>query len=292
MALRSLRITCFTLLAALPLCGMDEPQTQATARTDTSNPIQRQTPEASSPDKHSANTPRPATVAPTLAEMRSMSAEQLDERGDQLRIIKDYLSALDCYREAIRKHSTANSYNKVAISELLLRRAAEAEKAAKKAVRKDKHLAEAWNNLGVSYYMQRKLEEARRTYNRAISLKPDVASFHNNLAAALMDSRQFESGMAEYRKAFDLDPSFFEHVSQNGVSAHLGSPQDRAQFSFVMARLFAGNGDLDRTLHFLRSAMEDGYPKINDVYRDKEFAHVRNDQRFLALMKDRPVSVR
>jgi tetratricopeptide (TPR) repeat protein len=221
-----------------------------------------------------------------------MKAEQLDEQGDRLRLVKDYLSALDCYREAIRKHASAEFYNKVAISELLLRHPEQAEKAAKKAVRKDKHLAEAWNNLGVSYYMRHKLEEAALTYERAISLKPYVASFHNNLAAALMDSRQFDRGMAEYRKAFELDPSFFEHSSQNGISAHMGSPQDRAQFSFVMARLFAGNGDLDRALHFLRSAMEDGYPRIDEVYRDTEFAHVRNDERFLALMKDRPVAVR
>jgi Flp pilus assembly protein TadD len=224
--------------------------------------------------------------------MRSMDAEQLDEQGDRLRLVKDYLSALDCYREAIRKHASAEFYNKVAISELLLRHPAEAEKAAKKAVRKDKRLAEAWNNLGVSYYMRQKLEEATHTYERAISLKPNVPSFHNNLAAALMDSKQFDRGMAEYRKAFELDPSFFEHSSQNGISAHMGSPQDRAQFSFVMARLFAANGNLDRALHFLRSAMEDGYPKIDEVYRDTEFAQVRNDERFLALMKDRPVAVR
>jgi hypothetical protein len=38
--------------------------------------------------------------------------------------------------------------------------------------------------------------------------------------------------------------------------------------------------------------MEDGYPKIDEVYRDKEFAPVRNDERFLALMKERPVAVK
>jgi tetratricopeptide (TPR) repeat protein len=164
--------------------------------------------------------------------------------------------------------------------------------AAKKAVQKDKHLAEAWNNLGVTYYMRHNYNDSIHAYARAISLKPNFASFHNNLAATLMDAKQFERGLAEYRMAFDMDPSFFEHSSQNGISAHMSSPQDRAQFSFVMARLFAETGDLDRTLHFLRSAMEDGYPNINEVYRDQEFAQVRNDERFLALMKERPVAVR
>jgi tetratricopeptide (TPR) repeat protein len=235
---------------------------------------------------------RAGPVPPTLTEMRAMTAEQLDNEGDLLRGVKDYLSAIDCYREAIRKHATAEYYNKVAMSELLLRRPDEAEKAAKRALRKDKHLAEAWNNLAVTYYMRNKYEDAIRTYRRAISLKPENASFHNNLAAAFMDSKQFERGLAEYRKAFELDPAFFEHASRNGISAHMNSPQDRAQFSFVMARLFAASGDLDRALHFLRSAIEDGYPKIDEVYREKEFARVVQDERFVELMKDRPVAIR
>ena len=234
-------------------------------------------------------------AAPTLAEMRAMTADQLDAEGDRLRMGKDYLSAIDCYRAAIAKHPSAQYYNKIAIAELQLRHPAEAEKAAKKAVRKDKHMAEAWNNLAVSYYMRttlaHHLDNAIRTYQRAISLKPGSASFHNNLAAAYMDDKQFERGVAEYRKAFDLDPDFFERASQNGISAHLSSPQDRAQYFFVMARLFASTGDLDRALHFLRGAMEDGYPRIDEVYHDKEFARAMSDKRFVTLLKDRPVAV-
>jgi len=273
MALRSIRIACLTLLAALPLCAVNAQQTE---------------PPAPSPETQQRTVP----VAPSLSEMRAMTAEQLDRQGDRLRQAKDYLSARDCYREAIRKHATAAYYNKLAISEILLRHPADAEKAAKKAVRKDKLLAEAWNNLAVSYYMRNMLVEATRTYQRAISLSPNFASFHSNLAAALMDAKDYKRGVAEYRRAFEIDPTFFEHASENGITAHMGSPKDRAQFSFVMARLFAENGNLDRTLHFLRSAMEDGYPGIDEVYRDKEFAQVRNDERFQSLMKERPAAVR
>jgi len=267
---------CFALLAAFPLCA---------APAQTSHPTSQETPAA-------AITPDTAPIAPTLAEMRDMAASQLEDIGDQLRQAKDYRSAVACYRQAIRKYASAAYYNKIAISELLLLRPAEAEKAAKKAVRKDRYMAEAWNNLAVSYYMRNQFEFAIRGYRRAISLNPNYASFHNNLAAAFLDSQQFERGMDEYRIAFKIDPSFFEHPSQNGVSAHMSSPQDRAQFSFIMARLFAGQGDPDRALHFLRAAIEDGYPRIDDVYRDQEFASVRKDERFRELMKDRPATVR
>jgi tetratricopeptide (TPR) repeat protein len=240
-----------------------------------------------------------APAAPTLAEMKAMSASELDEAGDRMRLSKDYLSALDCYREALRKQSDAKYYNKIAITELMLRRPVEAEKAAKKAVRKDKHMAEAWNNLGVAHYLQGAgshdrghLQDAVHFYSRALSLNPTNASFHNNMAAALMDMKEYDRGVAEYRKAFELDPEFFERAAENGITARMGSPEDRAQFSFVMARLFASAGDTERALHYLRAALEDGYPKIQDVYHEKEFAAVVKDERFMELMKDRPVAIK
>lgn len=276
MAAFSLAITCFVLLSASPLCA-------ASAQTSSS---------AQGQETPAAVATTTAPIAPTLAEMREMAASQLEDVGDRLRQAKDYRSAVACYRQAVRKYPSPVYYNKIAVSELLLQRPAQAEKAAKQALRKDKSMAEAWNNLAVSYYVRDLFEFAIPGYRRAILLDPNSASFHNNLAAAYLDSEQFERGIDEYRKAFAIDPLFFEHHSQNGVSAHMNSPQERALYSFIMARLFAGKGDLDRALHFLRAAMEDGYPRINDVYRDPEFAAVRKDDRFLALMKDRPTAVR
>jgi len=37
--------------------------------------------------------------------------------------------------------------------------------------------------------------------------------------------------------------------------------------------------------------MEDGYSGINDVYKDQEFATVREDPRFVELMAAKPVSI-
>jgi tetratricopeptide (TPR) repeat protein len=285
MTFRSRTVIGFALLAALSLCAAKTPQNQSTSRADSTTTAQQ--PELPTPVAASS-----APQEPTLSEMRAMTDTQLDKEGDRLRQAKDYLSALDCYREAVRKRATAGYYNKIAITELMLRHPTEAASAAKKALRMDKQMAEAWNNLGVTYYMRNKFKGAIHNYQKAISLQPSFASFHNNLAAAYMDSKKFGLGVAEYRKAFELDPLFFESASLNGISARMGSPQDRAQFSFIMARFFAGSGDLDHALHFLRGAIEDGYPNIDDVYHDKAFAHAMTDARFIALMKDRPVSLR
>jgi tetratricopeptide (TPR) repeat protein len=275
MAVFSIAITCFVLLSAPLLCA-----------------ALAQIPVTHAEDAPALVAINAAPIAPTPAEMREMAASQLEDIGDQLRQAKEYRSAVACYRQAIRKHSGATLYNKIAISELLLQRPVEAEKAAKQALRKDKSMADAWNNLAVSYYVRNQFEFAIRGYRRAIALRPNYATFHSNLAAAFVDSQQFQRGMDEYRKALEIDPALLERQSQNGVSAHMSSPQERAQYSFIMARLFAGKGDLDHALHFLRAAMEDGYPRIDDVYRDQEFVSVRKDDRVLALMKERPAAVR
>lgn len=285
-SLGSIGIGCAILSVAVSLVAATGQQTESTSsKVDT--------PAIATKPETPAAAPTPVFTAPTLAEMRAMSPDQLEVAGDELRGERDYRSALDCYHAAVRKHATAMLYNKEAISELMLQHYNEALTAAQKAVRKDKKLAEAWNNIGVAYYIMQppKFDQAIRNYSRAISLNPESASFHNNLAVVLTDTRQFERAMSEYRKAYAIDPTFFEHASEHGVSGHMNSPRDRAQFAYSMARLFAENGNLERALHFLRSAIEDGYPKIENVYHDKEFATLRKDERFIELMKSKPVAI-
>ena len=73
--------------------------------------------------------------------------------------------------------------------------------------------------------------------------------------------------------------------------AQSSSPEDRAAFSFMVAKMYAQAGDVDRSLEYLRKAMEDGYSQINKVYTDSEFASLRTDKRFTELMAQRPSSI-
>ncbi len=47
----------------------------------------------------------------------------------------------------------------------------------------------------------------------------------------------------------------------------------------------------ERSLHYLRKAMEDGYKDIKNVYKDAEFSDLRKDPRFAELMAARPVPI-
>ena len=49
--------------------------------------------------------------------------------------------------------------------------------------------------------------------------------------------------------------------------------------------------DSDHALQYLRRALEEGYPGINDVYKDSDFEGLRKDTRFAQLMAAKPTAI-
>jgi tetratricopeptide (TPR) repeat protein len=251
---------------------------------------------------------RPARVGPPLP---SASAPQLEIQADKLRADKSYADAIDYYRAAIKKTATAGLWNKMGITELQFGRHKDALKSFDRATKLDPKISEAYNNRGAVYYIagaqQQALAEragksvpggalknyrkAVSEYQKALAIHEDNASYHSNLGTAYFALRQFPAAISEYVRAMQIDPEVFEHRSQTGIAAHMSSPEDRAFYSFVLARIYANAGDLDRSLEYLRKAMEDGYKEIDSVYKDQEFAMLRKDPRFAELMSSKPVVI-
>lgn len=219
------------------------------------------------------------------------SAEELVDRADQLRAQKAYLDAIDYFRAALKKENSPVTWNKMGIAQLQLDRFSEAKKSFEKAIKLDKAYADAYNNLGVVFYRNRKYSKSIKLYKKAIQMREASASFHSNLGTAYFSRKDMARAMVEYQRAFEIDPSIFERTSTTGVAAQMSSPEDRAQFSYVLAKLYAQAGNLDRSLQYLRKAMEDGYAGIQNVYSDKEFATLRKDARFSELMASKPVAI-
>jgi tetratricopeptide (TPR) repeat protein len=209
----------------------------------------------------------------------------LESRADQLRVQKLYLDALDYYRAAMAKErNSARLLNKVGITELMMQRYGEARKSFDKAIKADRKFADAYNNLGVVYYEEKKYGAAIKQYGKAIAIDGNSASFFSNLGAAQFAKREFEPAFAAYQKAVQLDPDVFERTSRGGVQAQLPSPEDRARYDYTVARLYAKMGFSDRSLEYLRKAMEEGYKDFKNVYKDAEFAELRKDKRFAELV--------
>ena len=220
------------------------------------------------------------------------TAADLEARADQLRMVKLYLDALDYYRAALAKHpNPARLLNKIGITELMIQRYREAKKSFDQAIKADRKFADAFNNRGVVLYEEKKYGAAVKEYRRAIAIDNTSASFFSNLGAALFAKREFEPAVLAYEKAVQLDPDVFERTSRGGVQAQLPSPGDRAHYDYTVAKLYAKMGYSERSLEYLRKAMEEGYKDFKNVYKDEEFAALRKDKRFAELMATKPVSL-
>ncbi len=214
----------------------------------------------------------------------SASPEELEKRGDDLRADKAFLDAMDYYQAALKgAPGSAPLFNKIGICELMTQHYKEAIKSFERSIKADRGHADAYNNLGVTYYAERKLNAAIKDYQKAISIKNDAASYFSNLGTAYFGKKQFEKAIQSYAKAAQLDPEIFDRSSHAGVQAKLPSPEDRARYDYVLAKMYASNGAADRSLHYLKKAMEEGYKEIKNVYKDNEFATLRKDPRFAEL---------
>ena len=211
----------------------------------------------------------------------------LETRGDELHGQKLYFDAIDYYRAALRKitgSGQAKILNKICRTQLVMTRWHDGQKSCQQAIKADRKMPDPYNNLGVAYYEEKKYPAAIKQYHKAIELEDSSASFYSNLGAALFAKKDFEKSAEAYRRALELDPDVFERSSRQGVQAQVPRPEDRARYDYTVAKLYARMGYSDRSLEYLRKAMEDGYKDFKNVYKDEEFAALRKDKRFTELM--------
>jgi len=254
----------------------------------------QQTPPTQPPQQQQQSLPvatQQPPVEPPLVSLTTGTPQELEHQGDQLRAQKRYLDAVDYYSAAIAQNPTPLLFNKKGIALLFLQRNKEAQKCFEKAVAIDKNSAEGLNNLGFVAQIEKRYNRAVKYYEKALAVRPNSPTFHYNLGAAYFSKHQFDKAAQEYHTAYTLDPEIFQRVSKTGIMAQSSSPQDRAAFSFMVAKMYAQAGDVTHSLEYLRKAMEEGYTNINKVYTDAEFASLRTDPRFTDLMTQKPQAI-
>ena len=228
--------------------------------------------------------PNPPSTVPSP----NASAKDLEEQGDLLRARKQYLDALDFYKAAMAKQPSALLWNKEGMCYLLMQRYPEATKCFDQAIKADKRAPEGYNNRGYMEYAKQSYGKAIHYYKKAVSLRPDDAVFYYNMGSAYFGMHDYKHAAQSFHTAYKLDANIFDRVSKTGIMVQSTSPQDRAAFSFMVAKMYAQAGDIDHSLEYLRKAMEEGYKNIKKVYTDAEFASLREDKRFAELMAQKP----
>ena len=224
-------------------------------------------------------------VENTETSIKSMTVQQLEVAGDQARSQKDYDQAIRYFEAALHKNNrSATLYNKLGLAEMRNGDLRGATISFQKAAKRDSKNADPLNNLGAVYYMQKKYGGAEKQFKKAIALEETRAVFHVNLGATWFAQKKMDRAVAEYLRALELDPTILQHVSTVGIAAQITTPEERAKFAYMMAKLYAQRGDAEQCLHSLRKAKEEGYRDLANVYKDTEFASLRADPRLAEIV--------
>ena len=226
---------------------------------------------------YGAALPEPQQATPALG---SMTVAELEKAGDASRAVKDYNQAIQYFEAALRKdRKNAVLYNKLGLAELKNGNPRAARAAFEKAAKYNRKYAEALNNIGAVDYTQNNINSAAKYFKKALALEETRATFHVNLGAAWFAQKKLDRAIAEYTRALELDPEVLVQNSKAGVTAQISSPEERARYSYMLAKIYARRGDLDRCLECLKKAKEDGYRDLKNVYKEEEFSRLWQDTR-------------
>jgi len=226
---------------------------------------------------YSVDTPSPQQAS---GDMNAMSVAELDKAGDQARSEKNYDLAIQYFEAALRKdRKNAMLYNKLGLAELRNSDLRMARAHFEKASKLNPKYVEAVNNVGAVEYMKKNYGGAAKYFKKAVALDETRATYHVNLGAAWFSQKKMDRAIAEYIRALELDPEAFRTEKRTGIAAQISSPEERAQYSYALAKAYARRGDFEGCLQCLRRAKEDGYRSLANVYKDEEFRQMRDNPR-------------
>jgi len=218
-------------------------------------------------------------------DMKSMSVAELEKAGDACRAQKDYQQAIQYFREALRKNKkNAVLHNKLGMAELTGGDLQNARADFERATRADKKYADAFNNVGAVYFLQNNFRQATKYFNKAVALDESRAPFHVNLGAAWFSQKKPDQAMNEYARALELDPKALEENARVGITAQVSSPEERARFYYLLARIEAKRGDIQQCLACLKKAKDSGYRNLTNVYKDEGFSRLWDNARLAEIV--------
>ena len=230
----------------------------------------------------------PAPQDPVIVVRPEITDEQM---GDLYMVRKQFREAAEMFKKLSDQDPRNPVYlNKLGIALHQQTALSLALKYYERAVKVDPRYADAENNVGTIWYQRKKFEKAIKAYNKAIAMRSDMAVLYSNLGYAYFGDKKYEEAIAAFHHALILDPQLFEHNgSRSGSILQDRSVDDRGRFYYMLAKSFAQAGDLDRCLHYLRKAKDEGYKNIADIKKDPAFGAALKDPAVQELLLPKPV---
>jgi tetratricopeptide (TPR) repeat protein len=230
----------------------------------------------------------PSAQDPVIVVRPEITDEQM---GDLYMVRKQYREAAGMFKKLADQDPRNPVYlNKLGIALHQQAALGLALKYYERAVKVDPRYADAENNVGTIWYQRKKFEKAIKAYRRAIAIRDDMAVLYSNLGYAYFGDKKYEEAISAFRQALALDPQLFEHNgSRSGSILQDRSVEDRGRFYYMLAKSFAQAGDLDRCIHYLRKAKDEGYKNFADIKKDPAFGAALKDPSVQELLVPKPV---
>jgi tetratricopeptide (TPR) repeat protein len=229
----------------------------------------------------------PSPQDPVIVVRPELTDEQL---GDLYMVRKQYREAAGMFKKLSDQNPRNPVYlNKLGIALHQQEALGLALKYYEKAVKVDPRYADAENNVGTIWYQRKKYEKAIKAYQKAIVIRADMAVLYSNLGYAYFGDKKYEEAISSFRHALVLDPQLFDHNgSRNGSILQDRSVEDRGRFYFMLAKSYAQAGNLERCIHYLRKAKDEGYKNFMDIKKDPAFGAALKDPSVQELLVPKP----
>ena len=229
----------------------------------------------------------PSAQDPVIVVRPEITDEQM---GDLYMVRKQYREAAGMFKKLADQDPRNPVYlNKLGIALHQQTALGLALKYYERAVKVDPRYADAENNVGTIWYQRKKFEKAIKAYRKAIAIRSDMAVLYSNLGYAYFGDKKYEEAISAFRQALTLDPQLFEHNgSRSGSILQDRSVEDRGRFYYMLAKSYAQAGDLDRCIHYLRKAKDEGYKNFLDIKKDPAFGAALKDPSVQELLVPKP----
>ena len=217
------------------------------------------------------------TKPSTESDFARQSFDSCFEQGISSLRQGDYRGAVVHFERAISLNPNSDkARNLRGVAYLNLKNYPAAMRDFQKAISLNPDYSEAYNNLGGVYFLRQRLEEAEEMFRKALSLAPDSIPTLYSLGTLLILQGRFEEGSRYLARGIDLDPDYLE--THKTLTADIRSPaSEQSEVCFTYARIYASNGDVEKTLEFLEKAKRAGFTDWQRVSSEKEFEKVRDD---------------
>jgi tetratricopeptide (TPR) repeat protein len=203
-------------------------------------------------------------------------------RGDIMMARKMFREAIDYYKPGAE--TSAILANKTGIAYHQLQDLQNAEKYYRRAIKLNPKYTEAINNLGTVYYIRKSYRRAVNQYRSALRLRPDSASVLSNLGTAYFARKQYPDAMKAYEQAVAIDPDVFEQHSSQGVLVQERTIEERAGYFYILAKTCAKAGMTERTLQYIRKALENGFKDRDKFKAEPEFSALQDNLEFQQIL--------